>query len=33
MDFKGKSARNVALVNATIDGIPFLKVLDSFSCF
>lgn len=27
MDFKGKPARNVALVNATIDGIPFLKVV------
>lgn len=26
MDFKGKPARNVALVNATIDRIPFLKV-------
>ncbi|CAM9201060.1 unnamed protein product [Hapterophycus canaliculatus] len=25
MDFKGKPARNVALVNATIDRIPFLK--------
>lgn len=27
MDFKGKTARNVALVNATIDRIPFLKVV------
>ena len=26
MDFKGHPARNVALVNATIDRIPFLKV-------
>lgn len=26
MDFKGKPARNIALVNATIDRIPFLKV-------
>eukprot|EP00903_Cladosiphon_okamuranus_P017553 g16167.t1 len=25
MDFKGKPARNIALVNATIDRIPFLK--------
>lgn len=30
MDFKGKPARNVALVNATIDSIPFLKVLRGF---
>lgn len=26
VDFKGNSARNVAIVNATIDHIPFLKV-------
>ena len=26
MDFKGNSVRNVAIVNATIDRIPFLKV-------
>lgn len=26
VDFKGNSVRNVAIVNATIDRIPFLKV-------
>ena len=26
IDFKGKPARNIALVNATMDRIPFLKV-------
>lgn len=30
MDFKGKPARNVALVNATIDRIPFLKVVQYY---
>lgn len=26
VDYKGNSVRNVAIVNATIDRIPFLKV-------